>query len=301
MEHVNKLWKTSLTFTLFLLLALGANNSWSAELPRQSAVPGGITHILLQGGADRPQAKFRGHHVMILPTLETRYESQAPWVAIVGIPLSVSEGRHFLELGAEKIPFEVAAKAYREQRLTIKEKRKVNPNPDDLKRIKRESKEILAGLASWTPVEQPFTRLLKPTRGPFSSPFGLKRFFNEQPRKPHSGLDIAAPQGTPIIAPAPGRVVATGNYFFNGNTVILDHGQGLTSLYCHMQGINVKLGDRLEAGQQLGSVGMTGRVTGPHLHWGVSLNNARIDPTLLMDSSIAEPTTRKAAPVENKE
>ena len=98
----------------------------------------------------------------------------------------------------------------------------------------------------------------------------------------HEWFDIAAAEGVPIAAPAAGKVVATGNYFFNGNTILLDHGQGLITMYCHMSRIDVSLGDVVAEETVLGAVGQTGRVTGPHLHWSVSLNNARVDPNLFL-------------------
>ena len=124
--------------------------------------------------------------------------------------------------------------------------------------------------------------MILPTTGPYSSAFGLKRFFNGQARNPHSGIDIAAPEGKDIVAPAGGTVVLTGDFFFNGNSVFIDHGQGLISMMCHMSRVDVKEGDVIKQGDLLGAVGKTGRATGPHLHWTVSLNNARVNPKLLL-------------------
>ena len=128
-----------------------------------------------------------------------------------------------------------------------------------------------------------FPSFIPPTAGKFSNSFGRKRFFNNEERAPHSGLDIPAPIGQKVVAPADGIVVQTGDYFFNGKTVLIDHGQGLISMFCHLSKIEVSKGQHITQGELLGLVGNTGRVTGPHLHWGMSLNDARIDPQLLLE------------------
>jgi murein DD-endopeptidase MepM/ murein hydrolase activator NlpD len=207
------------------------------------------------------------------------------WQAVVGLPLSTKPGLHSIEIKGKQntaLAFNVNAKTYPEQHITLKNKRMVNPYKKDLVRIFREKKIIIAALKHWRDSTAKLKPFLMPVTGRISSPFGLRRFFNDQPRKPHSGLDIAAPVGTPVYAPAAGIVIATGKYFFNGNTVLIDHGQGLITMYCHLHNIDVKKGDIVKRGEKFANVGMTGRVTGPHLHWGVSLNNARIDPRLLL-------------------
>ncbi|ALP53610.1 hypothetical protein Tel_10970 [Candidatus Tenderia electrophaga] len=263
-----------------LLISL-ATWAQAAELPRQESVPGGIAVIKLDTSAEHPpKASYKGKPVMVL-------RHQDGWYAVIGIPLSAKTGKHLLKTssaGRDKTyRFQVKDKAYETQHITIKDKRKVTPNADDLKRIRAESKQISAALSHWDDRAYTDSPLLElPAEGPLSSPFGLRRFFNELPRKPHSGIDIAASKGAPITAPAGAKVILTGNFFFNGNSVFLDHGQGLITMYCHMDTIEVREGEMVERGQRIGTIGMTGRVTGPHLHWSVSLNDARIDPGLIV-------------------
>jgi murein DD-endopeptidase MepM/ murein hydrolase activator NlpD len=162
--------------------------------------------------------------------------------------------------------------------------RQVNLSAEDLARVERERIEIDQALNRWSARQPQQLMLAQPVPGVRSSSFGLRRVFNGESRNPHSGMDIAAPIGTPVIAPAAGEIVGTGNYFFNGNTVFVDHGRGFLSMYCHLSSIDVKPGEQIVAGTRLGAVGMTGRVTGPHLHWALSLNRAWVDPELFLDA-----------------
>ncbi|WP_432696367.1 peptidoglycan DD-metalloendopeptidase family protein [Marinobacterium sp. YM272] len=266
------------------LLSLGLIPSLAQALPEEARIPGGIALIPLTGiHSDlAPIAHYAGQRVMVVASKEST--DNADWIAVVGIPLSANPAEaQALTLGSQTFTFSIAPKEYESQYLTVPNKRHVDPDPEALARWKRESAEMNAAFVRWSAPDQVADRMALPLEGRFSSAFGLRRFFNEQPRKPHSGLDIAAPTGSLISAPAAGEVVAVGNYFFNGNTVILDHGFGLTSMYCHMSAIDVAMGDQLNAGDPIGRVGATGRVTGPHLHWSVSLNNTRVDPLLFVE------------------
>ena len=163
--------------------------------------------------------------------------------------------------------------------------RTVDLSPEDQARFERERAHQQAVMATFTepdPAVHASLRMQVPTPGRRSSSFGLRRVFNGQARNPHSGMDIAAPTGAPVVAPLPGRVIDTGDYFFNGNTVWLDHGGGLLTMVCHLSQIAVQVGDLLRTGEPLGAVGATGRATGPHLHWGVMLNRAMVDPALFL-------------------
>jgi murein DD-endopeptidase MepM/ murein hydrolase activator NlpD len=227
------------------------------------------------------------------------------WQAVVGLPLSLDAGEQHLDISdraaTRTLAFQVLPKHYDTQYLTLANKRQVNPTPNDLIRIAREQELSRQAFATWSEALADDLRFDLPARGRFSSTFGLRRFFNNEARQPHSGVDIAAPEGTPVLAPAAGNVIETGNYFFNGNTVFIDHGQGLISMYNHLSRIRVKKGARVARGQRIGAVGKTGRVTGAHLHWTVSLNNARVDPMLFLSPAAqagAPPApTAPAAPV----
>ena len=178
--------------------------------------------------------------------------------------------------------FAVARRVYRLQRIDGLPAAMVTPSPEALARIEREAQEIAVARARDT-AETLFTSgFTWPVRGRISGVFGSQRILNGKPRQPHTGVDIAAPEGTPVVAPAAGIVVlAEPDLYFTGGTVILDHGYGLSSVFAHMSALEVRLGQRLRKGERLGRVGATGRATGPHLHWGVNLFATRLDPALI--------------------
>jgi len=276
---MNKLTLIRLLFPIVAALTLLAD-ALAIELPEAEAVPGGVALLELPAAETPPSATFNGKPVMVLA-------NGSAYTAVVGLPLATKPGTHTLHIknATGKVvsrKFTVTDKTYQSQHITIKNKRMVNPEKRDMERIGREQRKIKKALASWHEQPPETLHFLLPVEGPMSSPFGLRRFFNEQARKPHSGLDLAAAEGTPIKAPASGRIADTGDFFFNGNTVFIDHGQGLVTMYCHMSRIDVEPGQQVAGGEIIGAVGKTGRVTGAHLHWGVSLNDARVDPMLFL-------------------
>ncbi|MCZ4321506.1 peptidoglycan DD-metalloendopeptidase family protein [Pseudomonas anguilliseptica] len=266
-------------FTLLTLLCLALPVHAEGFISRllNKPVPGGVAVVDLGPASSAPKTRYQNKPVLVI------HEDQQRWIAIVGIPLSVKPGSQQISVnGSHTLSFQVGSKHYVEQRITLKNQQQVNPNAKNLARIERELAEQTRAYQQFS-TRQPSNLLFdRPVNGPLSSPFGLRRFFNGEERNPHSGLDFAANSGTPIKAPAAGKVILTGDYFFNGKTVFVDHGQGLISMFCHLSTIGVKVGDELPRGGVLGKVGATGRATGPHLHWNVSLNDARVDPAIFI-------------------
>ncbi len=260
---------------LLLILALPAA---FAQTQKFTSVPGGVAVVRINE-QQKPAATFEGKRVVVVG-------QPGQWHAYVGLPLSIKPGTHRLSVESAKGKsvhnFDVSAKKYVEQYITIKDEGMVNPSAPNMERINRETAVMAKVKVSWTDNEAVPLQLDLPVEAPLSSSFGLTRFFNKQPRAPHSGLDLAAPEGTPIKTAAPGKVVNTGEYYFNGNTVFIEHGQGLITMYCHMSKIDVKPGQLLERGAIIGKVGKTGRATGAHLHWGVIMNSVSVDPNMFI-------------------
>ena len=273
-----------LALLLTALSQLYITSAWA--LPRTHAVPGGVALINLSPTDESKPTVHLGKQKILVRA----YNNQ--WQAVVGLGLKTAIGSHTLHLstptkGKSQISFIVKEKRYQETRLTIKNKRKVNPYKNDMDRIFSEQRRSRTAFNRWSKPE-PNVDFILPVSGRLSGNFGRRRFFNDQPRKPHSGMDIAAPMGTEVVSPAAGKVVDTGDFFFNGNTVFIDHGQGVITMYCHLDTIAVKKGDTVTQGEKIATVGMTGRVTGPHLHWSVNLNGVRVDPALFMSSQTLE-------------
>jgi murein DD-endopeptidase MepM/ murein hydrolase activator NlpD len=249
------------------------------DLPHESAVPGGVKIIRLNVAGDVPPfVESDGHRALVV-------QDGTAWVAVVGIPLAAPLGARRVTVrgadGLHEIEFTVGDKRYASQSLKVAP-RQVNLSPADLARVNRERVSLERALGHWSEPPPETLRWPPPVPGVRSSSFGMRRIFNGESRNPHSGMDIAAPTGTPVLLPVAGTVLDTGEYFFTGNTVLVDHGGGLISMYCHLSGIDVQPGQRIAAGTRIGAVGMTGRATGPHLHWALSLNRAWVDPELFL-------------------
>jgi len=264
-----------------VLLALIINPlaALAINLPQQAAIPGGVVIVPLENhSAVKPKVSYNNHPVLVI-------KDNQQWFAVVGIPLTAKIGEQSVTVGSAKksreVTFAISDKQYPTQYIEIKDKGKVSPTNYDMKRINAERAKIDEALEYWMDKAADFN-FIWPIEGRISGLFGRRRVFNGQARKPHSGMDLAAPIGTEIHAPATGVVRGTGNYFFNGNTVFIDHGQGLVTMFCHLNRVAVEEGQLLQQGDVIGTVGMTGRVTGPHLHFGVSLNDARVEPRLFL-------------------
>lgn len=269
-----------------LTLLVGWIAAWSLNLayafPVHSPVPGGMAVVNLGPAVPpKPEVTFADQRVLVIA-------NAGRWTALIGIPLTAKPGRQTIQVRrAERwqtLKLEIKPKDYPTQfiRLPKGQERYLAPSPAELARIECERKQIEDILATWTEREQLDLDFRLPIPGKIGSRFGLRRLFNGQPRQPHSGLDLIAPKGTPVRAPAAATVLATGDFFFTGQAIFLDHGQGLISAYFHLSRIDVQPGQTVQRGQVIGAVGQTGRVTGPHLHLNIYLNRTPVDPALFL-------------------
>ena len=270
---------------ILLLLFLNTPLSFAYEkLPKHLPVPGGVAVIEIpRQYPQKPDVHFNEHPVLVSPG-----KHPGQWIAVVGIALSTKPGNYTLQISqhrkTQQMTFEVKPHEYPKEHLKIANQRKVTPETTDFKRIQQEAKAILKAYKKRTEHPPETLTFNTPLKGRHSSQFGLQRILNGKPKNPHSGLDIAAPEGTIIKAPLAGDVIIIGDFFYSGKTVFLDHGEGLITSYAHLSKVDVQPGEFIEAGESIGRVGKTGRVTGAHLHWSVSLNGERVNPALFFES-----------------
>ena len=244
------------------------------------AAPGRVARLNLGKADAAPRALLEGERLLV-----TR--EKGAWLAIAGIALSAKAGStlpvevDFADGHHETRTVRVIARSYPTQHLSVAPEQADIP-PDQLARYEQEREHFGRLLRTFTESGPASLALRQPVPGRRSGTFGLRRVINGEPRNPHGGLDIAAPEGTPVGAAAAGRVLDAGEYFFLGRTLVLDHGQGLMTLYAHLSAIDAAPGESVAAGTAIGKVGATGRVTGPYLHFGVYLNAAAVDPAIFL-------------------
>ena len=252
----------------------------AGTLPKAAAVPGGVAVVKIGPAPALPSVRFGGNSVLVMGD-----ESQ--WQAIVGIPLEAKTGEKlpltiaYADGKALLLQIAVGSKQYATQRLTVKPGQ-VDLSPEDLARYEIERAHLAGIRKTFSDTTPDSLSLLQPCEGPRTGTVGQRRFFNGQSRNPHNGMDIPAPEGTPVLAAGEARVVDVGDYFCSGNTVTLDHGRGLLTLYAHLSAVEVAVNDRVATGARIGRVGATGRVTGAHLHFSVFLNSIAVDPALFL-------------------
>jgi murein DD-endopeptidase MepM/ murein hydrolase activator NlpD len=218
----------------------------------------------------------------VIPTFKT---DEGWWRALVGIDLDQRPGRYLVEVEAD-----VGSTVLRQSRALVVTPHKfptrtlrvnpafVNPSPAELTRIRADQQFLAEAYARPAPTRLWSASFVRPVPGEANSSFGTRSVFNGEPRSPHGGTDFLSPSGTPIKSPNAGRVVCARDLYFTGNTIIIDHGLGMFSMLAHLSRLDVKEGDTVRESQIVGLVGATGRVTGPHLHWALTVNGARVDP-----------------------
>ena len=242
-----------------------------------------VRSIVLPEASDQVRVRAFDRDVLAYPA------GDRAWRALVGIDLDVKPGTYRVTVDAgagaahahAAYDLHIQPRVFHTRRLTVNEAF-VTPPPSEQGRIDREA-TLLADVWKAPAAERLWTDpFVRPVPQEANSAFGTRSIFNGKPRTAHGGADFLSPGGTPIHAPNAGRIAVARNLYFSGNTVIIDHGLGLFSMLAHMSAIDVHEGDRVRAGQILGRVGATGRVTGPHLHWAVRASGARVDPLSLL-------------------
>jgi murein DD-endopeptidase MepM/ murein hydrolase activator NlpD len=270
-----------LIVALVCAAAIPAGDSIGVTAAARSIQPGELVVLTVttSAAADRVQVRALDRDVVAYR------ESERTWRALIGIDLDVRPGVHVAAVDAQigkrmnhaTYDLDVQPKDFATRTLRVDEAY-VNPPSEVQARIERDAADLRRVWQSSAPERLWTGAFVRPVPGEAVSRFGTRSIFNGQPRSPHNGGDFMSPAGTPIEAPNAGRVALAHDLYFSGNTVVIDHGLGMFSTLAHMSEIEVREGDTVKAGQVVGRVGATGRVTGPHLHWAVRVGGARVDP-----------------------
>lgn len=262
--------------------ALAVDAAPRVTLRARAMQPGEVVVITVIAAADA------GIHVNAfrrdVPAFKT---GERRWQALLGIDLDVAPGTYPVTVrsGGETIVRDlvVRPKVFRTRRLTVNPDF-VTPPPSEAARIAADAK-LLEAVWNTPAPERLWAAFAAPVTQPSNSAFGTRSIFNGLPRNAHGGADFLSPAGTPVAAPAGGRIAVARNLYYSGNTVIIDHGLGVFSMLAHLSKIDVHEGEAVAARAIVGEVGATGRVTGPHLHWAVRIGSARVDPMSLLDAA----------------
>ena len=276
------------TKSLVLLICLSSscanlptlNKIESCSFPMDKNYPGGLVNYYLKSSDSDLKNKLQMGNLKFTICRDDDFNANI----LVPIPLTYSKNKIEVILNNELIDsIDIENKFYRESRIQIQNKDLVNPPSSMQERIEREYLQGLTAKNTLSSSDLKQTKMVIPVIGITSSEFGVRRFINGKPRNRHIGLDIAANEGEPIRTPLDGKVILIGNFFYKGNVVYLDHGNGLVSSYSHMSKEAVVMNQSLIAGEVLGYVGSTGRVTGPHLHWEVYFLGIPINPEIFVN------------------
>ena len=246
-----------------------------------------VVTVPVTGDPDRVVGHLLKREIVFFPVGKGEY------AGLLGLDMQDKPGQHELTVQMEypdrtarhRVTILLIKEDFKAQHLKLP-KKMVDLDSETLARVRKESKLLHQAFESVLPKPLWNSQFIEPVQGRVSGRFGSRRVINGQHKRPHSGEDIAAPKGTPVVAMNAGLVRLTMDHFFTGKGVILDHGLGLFSMYFHLSAVDVTQGQMVEKGQPIGKVGATGRATGPHLHWGVRLNGSRIDPYSLLKVSL---------------
>jgi len=281
-----KIKLSTIVFTLFLGSCAFDQKLFlfdNCKFPINSPYPGGVLSI------DIKNTDFDRKKEIDIEGLVSSICKYSLYQSKMFIPIPLDFKSKKIEIrqdGAVLSSSEILNKSYRESRITISNNDFISPGEELQPRIRREYELSQAAKNTFTPIKLKDWAMIKPTKGLISSEFGVRRFINSQPRNRHGGMDIAAPEGTEVLAPLSGEVIIASNFFYKGNVIYINHGAGLVSSYSHLSKIEVKNGDKVKKGDLIGLIGQTGRVTGPHLHWEVYLMGTAINPEIFLATSI---------------